>query len=377
MSNPLIKVNILKFCVLVFLAFCSFKIFSDELHQREKELSEIQSLIEEQRRSANEAEQRRQSAIQRRQQTQTQLNSTQKKVMELNTTQQNLQRSIDHSNSLFQQTESSISQLQISINKAMLHLLYADQAELKLRQHDHESHLISLHLQKLFTEDNKLQEEMSIISTEKQNRENEFYAAQNLSKEEQSRLNTISTNLQRINTDIDSFERQREDYRNLAEELERTAIALQNLINELKIESHREYFTFQFPNGTESPLNGRVITHFGPRRNARYNITTISNGVNIAAPENSPVRAFSDGEVVFADLFTGSGMMIIIDHKNGFHTIYGYNNDLLVQKGDLVTKGQFIARSGTSGTAAEPSLHFELRKSGQPVNPLDYIIITP
>jgi septal ring factor EnvC (AmiA/AmiB activator) len=84
------------------------------------------------------------------------------------------------------------------------------------------------------------------------------------------------------------------------------------------------------------------------------------------------VLAVDDGEIIFADRYGGQGKMLIIDHKNGFFSLYGYNSDLLVARGDSVTRGQVIARSGMTGSASAPSLHFELRKDGKAVNPVPY-----
>ena len=361
----------------LFIIILTFSIvLADDIEQRERELFEMQFQIEQQRQSALEAEQRMHSAIQSRQQAESQFNTTERRVHELTTAQQNLQRSLEHSNSILNQTENTLSQLQQTLNQTLLHLLFTELAETKLNQQENDSYLLSIYLHRLFNENNRVNAEISTISRERQNREREFTEAQTRSREEQNRLNTISTDLRRLDSDIETFEKQREEFQRKADELESSSIALQELINTLREQFQRQNLTYQFPNGVEAPINGRIITHFGPRRNERYNISTISNGINIAVTENTFVRAFSDGEVVFSDVFTGSGRMIIIDHKNGFHTVYGYNNDLLVQRGDLVAKGQVIALSGMTGTAIEPSLHFELRRNGLPVNPLDFINIS-
>ena len=62
----------------------------------------------------------------------------------------------------------------------------------------------------------------------------------------------------------------------------------------------------------------------------------------------------------------------IIDHQNGFFSLYGFNSDLVVKRGDTIARGQMIARSGMTGSANQPSLHFELRKDGAAINPLPY-----
>ncbi|MCL2064584.1 MAG: peptidoglycan DD-metalloendopeptidase family protein [Candidatus Cloacimonetes bacterium] len=350
-------------------------VFTDDLGQRERELSDMRSMIEEQRQSALEAEERMREAIESRHQTETQYNVMERRVQELSVSQQNLQRSLDLSNNLLNQTETTLSQLQQSLNQTLLHLLFTDLSETKLKQQENKSHFLGIYLRNLFHENNRVNDEMTNISLERQTRAREYEVAQNLSREEQERLNIIATDIRRLDTDIETFDKQREDFQNRANELERSAIALQSLINMLRDNAQRPIPTYEFTNGVEPPLNGLITVHFGPRRNERYNISTISNGINIAVPENSLVRAFSDGEVVFSDVFTGSGWMLIIDHKNGFHSVYGYNNDLLVQRGDMVVRGQVIARSGMTGTATEPSLHFELRRNGLPVNPLDFVSV--
>ena len=83
--------------------------------------------------------------------------------------------------------------------------------------------------------------------------------------------------------------------------------------------------------------------------------------------------AADDGEVVFADRFGGQGNLVIIDHKNGFFTVYAYNSSILVSVGAKVKRGQTIARRGSTGSATEPSLHFELRKDGKSINPVPYL----
>ena len=82
--------------------------------------------------------------------------------------------------------------------------------------------------------------------------------------------------------------------------------------------------------------------------------------------------AVDDGEVIFSDRYGGQGKLIIIDHKNGYFSLYAYNSDLVAAKGAKVKRGQTIARSGMTGSASEPSLHFELRKDGKAINPVPY-----
>ena len=351
------------------------KVHANELDMRERELYEMQIQLEEQRRIVREAEQKRLLAMQSRQQTQNQLIITQRRLQELNTAQRNLERSFEHSNNILNQTENIISQVQSNINHTFLYLLFAHQAETKLNQKDNDSLILSLVLKKLFTENTKLRDEYTNISRERQTREREYTEAQNLSRNEQSRLDNFSSDLARIDSDIEAFERQRIEYQRRADELESSAFALQELINTFRTDHHQ--LTYNFPNGFEPPINGRIIRYFGIRRHESYDISTFSNSIIIAAQMGSDVKAFADGEIVFSDSFMGYGRLIIINHKNGFHTVYGYNSTLLAQRGDIVSKGQVIAHSGSTGSATEPSLHFEIRRNGNPINPLELIFISP
>jgi len=120
------------------------------------------------------------------------------------------------------------------------------------------------------------------------------------------------------------------------------------------------------------PVRGKVIRGFGQESRA-YGTSVTNNGIDIAVAEGTAVVAADDGEVVFADRYGGQGNLVIIDHKNGFFTVYAYNSSISVGMGAKVKKGQTIARSGSTGSAQEPSLHFELRKDGKSVNPLPYL----
>ncbi|MCR6495445.1 peptidoglycan DD-metalloendopeptidase family protein [Thermomonas sp. S9] len=98
-----------------------------------------------------------------------------------------------------------------------------------------------------------------------------------------------------------------------------------------------------------------------------------SDGVLIAAGAGTPVKAVADGTVVFADWMTGYGNILIIDHGNGYMSLYAHNDSLLRSAGDAVRRGDAVATVGTSGGQAVPALYFELRHNGAPVNPAAWL----
>jgi murein DD-endopeptidase MepM/ murein hydrolase activator NlpD len=96
-------------------------------------------------------------------------------------------------------------------------------------------------------------------------------------------------------------------------------------------------------------------------------------GIDIARPSNKTIKAADNGVVVFAGWSNGYGNKIIIDHQNGFQTLYGHMSSLNAKVGQTVSKGTAIGIMGATGDATGVHLHFEVYKNGSLVNPLDYI----
>jgi murein DD-endopeptidase MepM/ murein hydrolase activator NlpD len=117
------------------------------------------------------------------------------------------------------------------------------------------------------------------------------------------------------------------------------------------------------------PVRGRVIAAYGARTNGKSN-----DGINVAVPEGTPVKAAEDGVVAYAgNELKGYGNLILVRHPNGYVTAYAHASELLVKRGDSIKRGQVIAKSGQSGEAASPQLHFEIRKGSSPVDPLHFL----
>ncbi|OLU25422.1 peptidase M23 [Pseudomonas sp. PA15(2017)] len=118
------------------------------------------------------------------------------------------------------------------------------------------------------------------------------------------------------------------------------------------------------------PVNGRVVARYGTPRGE--DARTKWDGVLIGATAGSQVRAVHGGRVVFADWLRGSGLLVILDHGNGYLTLYGHNQSLLKDAGDIVKAGEPIATVGTSGGQDTPALYFAIRQQGRASDPAQW-----
>ncbi|MEX0346484.1 MAG: LysM peptidoglycan-binding domain-containing protein [Rhizobiaceae bacterium] len=117
------------------------------------------------------------------------------------------------------------------------------------------------------------------------------------------------------------------------------------------------------------PARGRVISAYGKVESGRKN-----DGIDIALPSGSAVKAAENGVVIYAgDGLKEFGNTVLVRHEDGVVTVYGHASSLSVKRGDKVKRGQEIAKSGMSGSADVPKLHFEVREKSVPVNPMTYL----
>ncbi len=117
------------------------------------------------------------------------------------------------------------------------------------------------------------------------------------------------------------------------------------------------------------PVNGKLISTYGAKNGGLQN-----DGINIAAPRGTPVRAAENGVVVYSgNQIRGFGNLLLIRHTDGWVTAYAHNDTLLVKKGQQVKRGETIARVGSTGNVSQPQLHFELRKGTEAIDPMAYM----
>lgn len=129
----------------------------------------------------------------------------------------------------------------------------------------------------------------------------------------------------------------------------------------------------QRQNQSHDTAHGIVSSAYGMRTDPFNGQVKFHQGVDIAAPAGTPVRAAADGKVIFSGQMAGYGNLVEVDHGNGWVTLYGHNAANLVAVGEDIKAGQAVGLVGSTGRATGPHVHFEVRKAGKAVNPDSFL----
>ena len=125
-----------------------------------------------------------------------------------------------------------------------------------------------------------------------------------------------------------------------------------------------------------APHSGKLSSKFGWRRHPIWGGKRLHSGIDFAGEYGSPIYAADRGTVILAQWYGGYGKTVVIDHGRGMTTLYGHTSKFYVREGQPVEQGATIAEVGSTGFSSGPHLHFEIRKEGQPVDPLQYLQVT-
>lgn len=147
----------------------------------------------------------------------------------------------------------------------------------------------------------------------------------------------------------------------------RKLVLLETLIMERDLRSHT------VPDGWPLATGGVVTSTFGMRRHPITGRRSMHKGIDIAGKLGASIVSTADGIVVFSGRKSGYGNIVEVRHANGLETRYAHNQRNLVQEGDLVRKGQVIAKLGSTGRSTGPHVHFEVRRNGKAVDPSRYL----
>ncbi|MCP5089586.1 MAG: peptidoglycan DD-metalloendopeptidase family protein [Gammaproteobacteria bacterium] len=181
-----------------------------------------------------------------------------------------------------------------------------------------------------------------------------------------------ATLLASLRQKIDNEGREVERLAAQEDDLTRLIAELTSILSDYPISSERPFS--EHKGKLTWPVAGTLLHDYGqPRVGGKINW----NGVVLAAPRGQEVRAVYHGRVAFADWLAGMGLLVIVDHGEGYMTLYGYNETTLKNAGDWVAPGDVIATVGDSGGQSEAALYFELRRGTKPVNPRHWVTRRP
>lgn len=170
-----------------------------------------------------------------------------------------------------------------------------------------------------------------------------------------------------------SVMRERETHEKMLNELQAASRQLLDMLNKIEEKDVYEAKGFAALKGKlRWPVAGRVAIPYGSHNDPRFNTPVFRNGIYVEAVED-PVKAVADGKVVFADWFKGYGNMVIINHGESYHTLYANLSEIFFKVGDIIKGNEVVGRVGESGILNAPSLYFELRYKGKPLDPSQWL----
>jgi septal ring factor EnvC (AmiA/AmiB activator) len=121
------------------------------------------------------------------------------------------------------------------------------------------------------------------------------------------------------------------------------------------------------------PVEGKVAIPYGSQKDPQFNTPIFRSGAYIQASADSSARAVHTGKVVFSEWFKGYGQLVIVNHGNGYHTLYGSLSEIFARVGDIIKERQPVGKIGDSGLLSTPGLYFEVRYKGKPLDPLQWL----
>ena len=122
------------------------------------------------------------------------------------------------------------------------------------------------------------------------------------------------------------------------------------------------------------PVSGKIVSHFGKMKESRFNTYLFNNGIEIGSSQNVNIKTIYSGDIIFADWFKGYGKLIIVDHGNGYYSLYGHLDEIDAGVGEKVNAGDIIGKVGDTDSINGYTLYFEIRQKGKPEDPIAWLM---
>jgi septal ring factor EnvC (AmiA/AmiB activator) len=171
-----------------------------------------------------------------------------------------------------------------------------------------------------------------------------------------------------------SVRKKKEAYEKMLRDLNEASGKLQKMIEEQERRKRFASKGFQKMRGSLPwPVEGRVALPYGAQKDPNFHTPVFRNGIYISARAGSSARAVHGGRVEFANWFKGYGQLVIVNHGGGYHSLYANLAEIFLKEGDIIGERVDIGRVGQSSVTEAPSLYFEIRYKGKPLNPVQWL----
>jgi septal ring factor EnvC (AmiA/AmiB activator) len=215
------------------------------------------------------------------------------------------------------------------------------------------------------------------------------------SKEKQlnSLRKELIKNRERVKAEEESLEEKKKQKEVLLASVKKEEIAHAKMLRELKEASNRILEIIRESEKTQEgkeetfsgkqfsnlkgrlpwPVNGKVMIPYGSQKDPQFNTPIFRSGTYIQSADDPYAKAVHTGKVVFAEWFKGYGQLVILNHGDGYHTLYGSLSEIFTKVGDIIKDRQILGRIGNSGILNSPGVYFELRYKGKPLDPMQWL----
>lgn len=233
------------------------------------------------------------------------------------------------------------------------------------------------YLERIAMKDRKIIEEFAENLRSLDRKEKQLQGLRAELKKSQERLKPTEASLAETKREkeviLASVRKEKTSHEKLLKELQEASKRLLDVLRKLEEKDTYEAKGFSGLRGHLIwPVNGRVAIPYGSQRDPKFNTPVFRNGIYIKSDED-PVKAVYAGKVVFADWFKGYGNLVIINHGEGYHTLYGNLSETFLKVGDIIKIKDVVGKVGESGIVNAPSLYFEVRYKGKPLDPMQWL----
>ena len=173
-----------------------------------------------------------------------------------------------------------------------------------------------------------------------------------------------------------SVRKEKQTYTRLLRELRKASARMQKIIRQSEQRRSSQYAGTdfrRFKGKLPWPVTGDLAIPYGTQKDPRFNTPVFRNGIYIDSDAEAIATSVHGGKVVFADWFEGYGQLVIVNHGKGYHSLYGNLDEIFLRIGDIISKDEAVGKVGSSGITENPSLYFEIRYKGKPLNPSQWL----